>query len=489
MPRISFKRFFAALCALAFSSAARADTIALWDGAAAPWTDSLHWSTAPLFPNNSGGNFFDAVINAGAVTLNQNIEINQLALGGGALDGASSLMALEGMQWTAGAIRGAGVLNLGSAGATMIAGGAQPLVLSARTMNFSGSTTFSAGTIRGGFGATINNLSGAAFTVLNNAAFFADALNPAYTFGNAGVFITRSTTGSGFTSMDARFNNTGTVRVELGGSAVGHTLSLAGGGAHAGAFQLDAGTAVELGGSTTLLAGARFTGGGTAAVAGNVALSGNVAADHLNVAVGELNVGGNVLTAGISGTQTGGIVRIASGGILRVGSGSGTWSMDDGVLTGSGTLDAVLAAQGEVAPGTGFGTLSVTGDARFGRDARLAIEIGGTAPGSFDVLTVGGLAFLDGQIVVRLANGFVPGPTATFQVLASNGGISEAFLNAPTDGQRFATADGLGSFEIDYRANAVTLTAFIPEPSAAHLALAGAAALAGCFRRSRRGAR
>jgi hypothetical protein len=467
--------------------AAHADITATWDGLVGNWIDAQRWSTAPVFPNNSGADLFDAVVNAGSVLLSQDITINQFTLAGGAIDGASSLALAEGMQWSGGMLRGVGALNLGSASTSTISGGAQPLILNARPVNLSGSTTFSAGTIRGGFGAAIRNLTGSTFTALNNAAFFADSVSPGYTFDNAGTFIARSTTGAGFTSMDARFDNTGNVHIELAGTAFAHTLSLAGGGTHSGSFHLAADTRLELGGMTTLLAGATFTGGGTAIVAGDVAIQGNVTADHFAVAVGELSVGSSMLTAAISGTQTGGTVRLAAGGVLRVTgpSGNGTWNMEDGSLTGSGMLEGGLASQGEIAPGTGLGTLAVSGPAMFGSDARLRIELGGATTGTFDQLVIGGAATLDGELLVNFTEAFSPSFGQSFTIL-TGASVNGLFENAPIDNGRFDTADGLGSFEIDYTPNSVVLIGFIPEPSSFCFLTTAAGILASHRRRQRR---
>ncbi len=478
MLQILFKSVaLAAVAALLLTSIGRAATTATWDGANAGWTSNTHWSTAPAFPNNASTNVFDAILNGGNVTLNQAITINRLALSAGALDGPSSLTALEGLQWTGGAIRGSGLLALGGGASTAISGGMQPLILEARTVNLSGVANFTAGTIRGGSGARINNSAGAIFTAVGNASFFADFASPSYSFENAGTFIARSAAGAGFTSMDARFNNLGAVQVELTGSGVAHTLSLAGGGTHSGAFQLAANTAVELGGSTTLQSRVSFIGPGEVFVAGSITASGNVTADHLTVATGELKTGSSLISIANSGKQTGGITQINSGGTLRVSGGSGKWVLDEGALTGTGTLDASLDAQGTIAPGSVLGTLRVTGNAQFGNEAQLSIEIGGTSGDALDVLAIGGTTSLDGELHITLANGFRPDPAQAFTILTSSA-VSGAFANAPLDGGRYTTADGLGSFQIGYMPGSVVLTAFVPEPSQLILGIGG---MALCF--------
>ena len=160
MLRSSFN-FAVALLALVVS--AHADITATWNGTTGNWTDAARWSTG-VFPNNSVPNFYDAVINAGTVTLNQGIAINQLTLGGGTLAGASALALAEGVQWNGGTLA-VGSVTLGASSASVVAGGA----------------TFSSGTIFGGGGATFTVQFGATLIVLDGANFFAQASSPAYT--------------------------------------------------------------------------------------------------------------------------------------------------------------------------------------------------------------------------------------------------------------------------------------------------------------------
>ncbi len=451
--------------ALALTSAPGADIPALWNGSSGNWTDATRWSTNPIFPNNNPPNLYDAVIAAGSVTLNQNIGINLLTLSG-ALTGSAGLTLAEGIAWNGGnlALTGPGRVNLGAGSSSSV----------------SGVATFTSGRIVGGGNATLNVPAGATLLALHDASFFADPLSPMWTLANAGTVISRGTNGVGFTSIDAVFNNSGTVRVELAGGT-SQTLSLAGGGTQSGSLVLSAGTAVEFGNGTRLAAGTAITGEGRAVVAGAVVVSGGITAHHLTVAVGELNVGSQMVTLDGDAAQTGGTLRLGAGGILRLL--AGPLAMDDGMLTGIGKLEGSLTAQGTVAPGAPLGTMQITGGATFGEAARLDLELGGSAAGSFDVLAVGGQALLGGEFRVTLAGGFVPSPNAIFSVLTA-GGVSGVFLNAPLDGQRFATADGLGSFVIDYTPGTVVLTSFLPEPSAGVLAMLAGSVLLSMRRRA-----
>ena len=419
MVRSSFKA--ALLCALFGASSACADIAATWNGTTGNWTDAARWNTNPVFPNNSAPAFYDAAISAGEVTLNQNITLNQLALGGGTLAGSFTLALAEGIAWSGGslALTGGGRVTLGAGTASSV----------------SGSPVFTSGRIVGGGGATFSIPSGATLAALNNASFFADIGNPSWTLNNAGTLISRATSGAGFTSIDAVCNNTGIVRVELAGGTA-QTLSLAGGGTHSGGFDLAADTALEFGGRTILQGGVAITGGGMAFIAGEVLLAGNISASNLTIAIGTLNLGGQIATV----------------------AGSGLLVQDDGTLTGSGTLNAGLASYGTIAPGSGVGTLNVSGGATFGTEAQLAIEIVGA---SFDVLAISGSAALDGELLVSFPTGSTPAFGASFTILTATIARSGVFANAPADGGSLATVDGRGSFTIHYLPNAVVLDQFV----------------------------
>ncbi len=99
----------------------------------------------------------------------------------------------------------------------------------------------------------------------------------------------------------------------------------------------------------------------------------------------------------------------------------------DGEVTGEGTVTtASLGNDGTVSPGSGAGTLSVTGDFDQGSGGSLAIELGGTLAGEYDVLAVSGTATLDGAIDVSLIGGFFPTDGDMFTV-ATYGSASGTF--------------------------------------------------------------
>jgi hypothetical protein len=138
-----------------------------------------------------------------------------------------------------------------------------------------------------------------------------------------------------------------------------------------------------------------------------------------------------------------------------------------GVVGGVGTLDITGVEQfnnlGVFAPGNSAGTLTVTNRWSQSAAGSLQIEIGGTASGESDLLSILGAASLDGSLVVSLINGFQPGPADSFIVL-DGFSLTGTFSNAST--QVFVL--GGGQFDVIYNASAgtVTLTNYIPAPGA-----------------------
>lgn len=89
-----------------------ADITSTWDGSTGIWIDPNRWDSVD-YPNNGNGGFtYDAIVGSGAVTLDQNITIEDLVFSGGTIDGASDLEVLGDLTWTAGAFSGSGVTTI-----------------------------------------------------------------------------------------------------------------------------------------------------------------------------------------------------------------------------------------------------------------------------------------------------------------------------------------------------------------------------------------
>jgi len=137
----------------------------------------------------------------------------------------------------------------------------------------------------------------------------------------------------------------------------------------------------------------------------------------------------------------------------------------DDSLSGEGTVDGDVSNGGVVSPGSSPGTLSIAGDYTQTAGGECVIELGGTAPGQFDVLAVTGTAQLAGRLTIQLDT-FTPALADEFLVMTYASRIGEFDDVVPPAGV---------AFDLDYGAAGLTLTV-VPEPAAlALLALGGVA--------------
>lgn len=82
---------------------------------------------------------------------------------------------------------------------------------------------------------------------------------------------------------------------------------------------------------------------------------------------------------------------------------------NNGLLAGSGIVDGNLrVANATLAPGSSPGSIEVTGNLVLDAGSILAIELGGTEPGTFDSISVGGTALLGGTLMLVSYAGYVP---------------------------------------------------------------------------------
>ncbi|TWU30019.1 retropepsin-like aspartic protease [Bythopirellula polymerisocia] len=130
---------------------------------------------------------------------------------------------------------------------------------------------------------------------------------------------------------------------------------------------------------------------------------------------------GGTISLNGSGTRLDAQFVNIEGGTLR-GNGS--------VFVGSGPITGVVRnLSGRVEPGNGVGKMEIIGDFSNLVDGTLAIELGGTGAGQFDVLDVDRFAFLNGTLQVSL-NGFAPvvGNMFTFLTTGADG-VNGEFSN------------------------------------------------------------
>ncbi|XAL98824.1 PEP-CTERM sorting domain-containing protein [Phycisphaeraceae bacterium D3-23] len=241
--------------ALALSAALptnAADQTATWDGSDGNWSDAARWSTDPLFPDNgNGGNTFDAIINSGDVTLDQDITLEGLSLGGGDIDGSFDLTITGTLDWLLGQMLGAGTTTL-AAGGTLTTGGSTQTLR--RDFDNAGTVQYHNGNFRLADDAVFTNLAGAVFNASDPSGIPTGG-GGGGTFNNNGTF--NKTTASSFRITAGEFNNAGSVNIDEG------ELRISSGGANTGTFEVDAGATLRFEGSYTYSPGSSITGVGT----------------------------------------------------------------------------------------------------------------------------------------------------------------------------------------------------------------------------------
>jgi hypothetical protein len=246
------------------------------------------------------------------------ITVSSLTLSGGTLTGSDSLTVDGPMAWSGGTLSGTGGVQLTAANGILTVNGAANKTLDGQTLNLAGNGTWSdAGNVTLANNATINNQTGATFTIQND-----QALSGSGSFNNSGT-LNKTSAGAGTTTIGVAFSNNigGTVNVQSG------TLQVTGDYTqNSGDTVLSAGATLAAGGTVNLLGGT-LSGSGT--INGNVVNAAQVNPGGIG-AVGLLTINGNY-------TQTAsGILNIDIGGY-----GAGT-GYDQLAVSGSVTLDGTL---------------------------------------------------------------------------------------------------------------------------------------------------
>ncbi|MCZ6835790.1 MAG: hypothetical protein O7G85_08455 [Planctomycetota bacterium] len=133
--------------------------------------------------------------------------------------------------------------------------------------------------------------------------------------------------------------------------------------------------------------------------------------------------GGTITRVATDYIQTAGSTIIDGSLVLNAG---GMVTLDGGILGGSGQVFAhVNNVAGITSPGSSAGTLTANGDYIQGIAGGLAIEIGGTSPGQYDVLAITDDALLAGSLDVTFIDGFDPLVGQTFTVLTATNVFGE----------------------------------------------------------------
>ncbi|MHC4220295.1 MAG: hypothetical protein ACYSU7_17765 [Planctomycetota bacterium] len=190
---------------------------------------------------------------------------------------------------------------------------------------------------------------------------------------------------------------------------------------------------------TTLSAGSLYV------EAGNIDVSGGLYSSTVVLDGGcTLAIGDPIILFGAWAVIDGTLA--AAGGVELL---NGTWLSGTGSVAGD-----VVNTSGALAPGGSAGTLEVDGVYAQDVGGRLVVELGGTAAGEYDVLSVTGVASLAGELEINALRGFVaPSVGQSFTILAAQGGIS--------NGDTFdVLTPEWGTFTdtYDYPAGTVTIT-------------------------------
>jgi len=249
-------------------------------------------------------------ISGGTLTLTNTSTVGVngiLSLALGTLAGAGNLAVNGNFIWTGGALSGTGVRTIASGGVLTISGSATKSLSGGATLINMAQATWSQGLISVGLGAAISNAPGGTFDITSDVSYLDGG--GAITTRNAGLW--RKTGGSGLTTLNDAFENSGTVEVQSG------TLQLIGGGTSTGSFAILAGAVLDFGGGThNLNSGANVSGAGTLVVSAN--------------------------TVNLVGTFSGPGPVVLSGGTLNANSGDGfavtNLIIGGGILAGTGPV-------------------------------------------------------------------------------------------------------------------------------------------------------
>jgi large repetitive protein len=320
-------------------------------------------STGQATLNHTGGTY---TVN-GAFALNA----GTYTLSGGSLNVVGTMTTAAGanFNWSAGNLGGAGVVNLNGTSTWSGTGNKDIYAVAANVRN-AGTVTLTGTNVRSlPSGSGITNLSGASFNVAGDGAALVN-FNAGSFVNNAGAFF-RKTAGTGTSTVEWAFNNSGTVDVQTG------TLALNGGGALGGSVTVAGGATLGFtAGAFTLQNGLSATGAGQVAVTTtNLPLAGGATATFgITVTQTGAAFGGNGDAASVlnvNATYNWSAGNLGGAGVVNL-NGTSTWS-------GTGNKDVYAVA----ANVRNAGTITLTGTSV--RSLPLGSGITNLSGGSFDL--------------------------------------------------------------------------------------------------------
>ena len=386
-------------------------------------------------------------VSAGSASLSagSDLSVSSLALSGGALslEAAAGALSLPASVTVSGA-----ALGLSAATATTLAN----LTLTGTSPTLRGSGTV---VVTGSFTA-------------NGTEALLDGSGTLLTAAGSTSSINLSTSGGFFRIRDdRRWHNAGTLNLD---GDDGIVFARSGGGAPSPVFVNQAGGVVNLNTSSATPVGMDaavqpvFTNAGT--LNKNGAGTQTLRLDNggwlgtftntgtVNVGSGTLSIVGPVVQTGVLDIPAGRTLvldRNATNGVGGVIRGAGT--------LGLGTGTSTLTNFGVIQPGGAgsVGTLTLNGNLLMSGGA-LRADIGGTAAGSYDVLSVSGAATLGGVLTANLTGGYTPAvghfapvlavvgtSTGTFAAITGAGGYTAGYRLASGEAARLIFGGGSGT--------------------------------------------
>jgi filamentous hemagglutinin family protein len=384
---------------------------------------------------------------AGGTTLSGGVLGANFAVSGGTLGGTGNITG--NLDLTAGAYTLAAGDVLTVSGTTTLASGASLNLngggLSSSGMTLNGALTYTTGTFNPGGPLNIN--SGASFTKAGSGML---SLTSAFNELAGGSFVV----------------NGGTLDLAAGGSLLGGSYSPA-----AGAMLRFSGGTFVLNGATTLgsgvqMAGGTFNGPGALTSTGILDITGNTTFNSLFTNSGTLTVSNGItLNASAGYAQTAGFTKLGtgtgtSGNIIAGGSG---FALNGGILGGTGTVTGnISVGTATLAAGFSPGSLTITGNLNLNSTSTLNVELGGATAGSgYDVIYVGGTAYLAGTLNVTSWGGYVAAAGSSYNFLNfanSSGAFSSINLPAGWNISLNSTSSYLQLLMASLTAGAVSTT-------------------------------
>ena len=182
----------------------------------------------------------------------------------------------------------------------------------------------------------------------------------------------------------------------------------------------------------------------------------------INFHAGEIDAGNLQIQTGVpmivgDGTQAATLRLGATSHIIN----NGLQVSENSQLIGLGDIVGDLTNSGSIFPGEGPAVFSIFGDSNFDASSNLELDLHGPGAGAeHDQFIVSRTAVLDGNLSLRVGNGFQPGSSDEFVVLQAQT-LSGTFANAP-DGARINSVDGSGSFQVNYFDQTVVISGFAP---------------------------